>query len=70
MLAVNKPGEASRTLQFRSANVSYTTCTSSFASPLLAGANPISYVRGFLSPVQEIGPNYRVFPHVGTTQQQ
>lgn len=61
--------KASRTLQFSSANVSSTTCTSSFASPpLLAGANPLSYVRGFLSPVQEIGPNYRVFPHVGTTQ--
>ena len=61
--------KASRTKQFSSANVSSTTCTSSFASPtLLAGASPLSYVRGFLSPVQEIGPNYRVFPHVGTTQ--
>ena len=61
--------KASRTLQFSSANVSSTTCASSFASPpLLAGANPLSYVRGFLSPIQEIGPNYRVFPHVDTTQ--
>ena len=61
--------KASRTLKFSSANSSSATCTSSFGiQPLLAGANPLSYVRGFLSPIQQIGPNYRVFPHVDTTQ--
>ena len=61
--------KASRTLEFSSANRPSTTCASSFdIQPLLAGSNPLSYVRGFLSPIQQIGPNYRVFPHVDTTQ--
>ena len=62
--------KASKTLQFSSANVSSTTCASSFASqPLLAGTNPLSYDRGFLSPIQGVDPNYRVFPHVDTTHE-
>ena len=48
-----------RTLQFSLANVSSTTCTSSFSSlPLLTGANPLSSVRGFSSPLQEISPDF------------
>ena len=62
--------KASKTLQFCSANTSSTTCASSICSqPLLACANPLSYVRGALSPIlQRVGPNYRVFPRVETTQ--
>ena len=64
MLAVNKPSEGARRFQFSSANIS-----STFASqPLLAGANPLGYVRGFLSPIQGVGRNYLVFPYVDTTQ--
>ena len=68
--------KASRALQFSSNNAP-TTCTSSsyFSSAsysgsqlLLAGVNPMSYVRGVLSPIPQIGPNYRVFPHVETHQ--
>ena len=62
--------KASKALQFCSANTSSTTCASSICSqPLLACANPLSYVRGALSPIlQRVGPNYRVFPRVETTQ--
>ena len=60
--------KAARTLQFSSANASNTSCTSFCGQQLLAGANPLSYVRGVLSPIQQIGPNYRSFPHVITTQ--
>ena len=68
--------KALRALQFSSSNAS-TTCTSSSYSSsasysgsqlLLAGVNPMSYVRGVLSPIPQIGPNYRVFPHVETHQ--
>ena len=61
--------KASRTLQFSSANTSSTTCASFCGQELLAGVNPLSYVRGGLSPIQQIGPNYRLFPHVETTQE-
>lgn len=73
-LSTNR-AKASRTLQFinsSAANTSSTlstTCASSICSqPLLACANPLSYVRGAFSPILQIGPNYRVFPHVETTQ--
>ena len=67
--------KASRTLQFSSNNASTTCASSSYSSSasysgsqLLAGVNPMSYVRGVPSPITQIGPNYRVFPHVETHQ--
>ena len=74
-LSLNR-SRAPRTLQF-SSNNAYTTCASSSYSSsasysssqlLLAGVNPISYIRGVLSPIPQIGPNYCVFPHVETHQ--
>jgi len=67
-LSTNR-AKASRTLQFSSANTSSTTCASFCSQELLAGVNPLSYVRGVLSPIQQICPNYRFFPHVETTQE-
>ena len=71
-VSTNQAPKASRTLLFSSADTSSTTCASSASSfcsqPVFAAANPLTYVRGVLSPMQQIGPNYRVFPHVETTQ--
>ena len=60
--------KASRTLQFSLAYTS-STCASFCSQELLAGVNPRSNVRGCLSPIQQISPNYRLFPHVETTQE-
>ena len=52
--------KASRTLQFSSNNASTTYASSSYSSSA-------SY-SGVPSPIPQIGPNYRVFPHVETHQ--
>ena len=74
--SVSNRSKASRTLQFSSNNATTTCASSSYSSSasysgshlLLAGVNPMSYVRGVLSPIQQIGPNHRVIPHVDSHQ--
>jgi len=56
--------KVSRTLPF-SNNISTPRASSFGSQALLAGVNPLSHV---LSPIQNAGPSYRVFPHVQTTQ--
>jgi len=56
--------KVSRTLPF-SNNISTPRASSFGSQALLLGVNPLSHV---LSPIQNAGPSYRVFPHVQTTQ--